>query len=121
MPTIWALDNIENKHSLYCGEDFMKKFSLREHAANLINFEKMTALLITEKQLKSHQDSTLCHICRKNYQKSLLKIKIILMLLYRNEETVDAIERNSQKKKSQKNAKKVLIVFLAKMKMITLS
>ena len=43
------------------------------------------------------------------------------MLLYRNEETVDAIERNSQKKKSQKNAKKVLIVFLAKMKMITLS
>ena len=26
MSTIWAFDNIENKHILYCGEDSMKKF-----------------------------------------------------------------------------------------------
>ena len=26
MSTIWAFDNIENKHTLYCGEDCMKKF-----------------------------------------------------------------------------------------------
>ena len=38
--TIWVFDNIENKHSLYCRKDCMKKFciSLREHAANVINF-----------------------------------------------------------------------------------
>ena len=31
--TIWAFDNIEKKHTLYCGKDCMKKFceSLREH------------------------------------------------------------------------------------------
>ena len=26
MSTMWALDNIENKHTLYRGEDSMKKF-----------------------------------------------------------------------------------------------
>ena len=42
MSTIWAFDNIENKHTLYRGEDCAKKFctSLREHATNVINFEK---------------------------------------------------------------------------------
>ena len=46
MSTIWAFDNIENKHSLYRGEDCMKKFctSLREHATNVINFEKKKML-----------------------------------------------------------------------------
>ena len=26
MSTIWVFDNIENKHTLYCGKDCMKKF-----------------------------------------------------------------------------------------------
>ena len=40
--TIWAFDTIANKHSLYCEENWMKKFcsSLREHATNIINFER---------------------------------------------------------------------------------
>ena len=40
--TIWTFDNIENKDTLYRGEDCMKKFyeSLREHAKNIIDFEK---------------------------------------------------------------------------------
>ena len=46
MSTIWAFDNIENKHTLYCGADCMKKFytSLRDHATNVINFEKKKIL-----------------------------------------------------------------------------
>ena len=42
MPTNWAFSNIENKHTVYCGEDCMKKLysSLREHAKNIIDFEK---------------------------------------------------------------------------------
>ena len=41
MSIIWAFDYIENKHTLYRGEDCMKKFctSLREHAKNIIDFE----------------------------------------------------------------------------------
>ena len=57
--TIWAFDSIENKHSLYRGEDCMKKFcssSLKEHAAtHVINFVKKKMLLLTKKkELKSH-------------------------------------------------------------------
>ena len=42
MSIIWAFDNIENKHTLYCGEDCMEKFckSLREYDKNIIDFEK---------------------------------------------------------------------------------
>ena len=42
MSTIWTFKNIENKHTLYHGEDCMKKFcnSSREHATDIINFEK---------------------------------------------------------------------------------
>ena len=42
MSTIWAFNNIEKKHTLYCGKDCMKKFcaSLKEHAMNVIAFEK---------------------------------------------------------------------------------
>ena len=41
MSTLWSFDNIENKNTLYRGEDCMKKCctSLREHARNVINFE----------------------------------------------------------------------------------
>ena len=36
MSTIQVFNNIENKHTFYGGEDYMKKFytSLREHASN---------------------------------------------------------------------------------------
>ena len=42
MSIIWAFDILENKHILYHGKKCMKEFCnpLREHAANVINFEK---------------------------------------------------------------------------------
>ena len=42
LSTNWTFDHIENKHTLYRGKDCMKKFceSLREHAKNIIDFEK---------------------------------------------------------------------------------
>ena len=50
---ISSLRNIENKHDLYRGKDYMKTFRefLREHAINIINSEKKTMkLLRNEKQ-----------------------------------------------------------------------
>ena len=46
MPTICAFDYIENKHTLYCRTNFMKKFceSLREHTKNITDFEKKEVL-----------------------------------------------------------------------------
>ena len=59
MSTIWAFDEIENKHTLYRGKNCMKKFcaSLREHAKNIIDFEKEKMLPLTKEELKSHQDA----------------------------------------------------------------
>ena len=39
--TILGFDHIENKHGLYRGKDWMKKFcdSLKEHAKNIVLFE----------------------------------------------------------------------------------
>ena len=68
MSIIWAFDNIGNKYTSHCGEDSIKKFctSLREHAANLINFEKKKMLPPTKEELKSYQDAKVCHICGKD-------------------------------------------------------
>ena len=50
MTTIWAFDHIENKHTLYCRKDCMKKFfkSLRDLAKNVIDFEKQKMLPLTK-------------------------------------------------------------------------
>ena len=57
---IWAFNNIENKPSLYRGKDCMKRFcsSLREHATNVISFDKKKRLLLTTRELKLQQDAT---------------------------------------------------------------
>ena len=54
MSTIWVFDHIENKDTLYRGKDCMKKFctSLREHAKNIIDFEKIKMLPLTKEELK---------------------------------------------------------------------
>ena len=79
MPTIWEFDHIENKHTLFCKKNCMKKFctSLREHTKNIIDFEKLKMLPLTEEELKSYQDAKICYICRKKSLKCLLKMKIM--------------------------------------------
>ena len=46
----WAFDHMENKHTLYRRKDCMKTFStsLREHAENIIDFEKKKKLPLTK-------------------------------------------------------------------------
>ena len=48
-------------------------YLLREHATNIIIFEQKKMLLLTEKGLRSHQDATLCYICRKRLLKQFAK------------------------------------------------
>ena len=73
MSTILAFDNIENKLTLCRGEDCMKKFctSLREHAKNIIDFEKKTMLPLKKEELKSYQDAKVCYICGKRLLKKV--------------------------------------------------
>ena len=55
----------------------MKKFCsyLREHATNIINFEKKKMLLLTKEELKLYQDAINCYICGKRILKNLAKSK----------------------------------------------
>ena len=53
MSIIWAFDDLENMHNLYCGDDCIMRFcsSLRKHAKSVKKKKK-------KKELKSHQDAT---------------------------------------------------------------
>ena len=55
----------------------MKRFciSLREHAADVINFEKKKILPLTKQELKSHQDLTVYYIYRKKSAQKLAEKK----------------------------------------------
>ena len=54
----------------------MKNFCelLREHAKNIIYFEKKKVLPLTKEKLKSHQDAKLCYTFGKRILKKLLRI-----------------------------------------------
>ena len=77
MSTIWGFDHIENKYTLYHGKDCIQKIctSLREHAKNVIDFEKKKMLPLTKEELKSYQDRKECHICRKKILQKFAKDK----------------------------------------------
>ena len=49
--------------------------SLREHAANILNFEKKKMLLLTKEELTLHQDAKNCYICGKEFSKKFAKDK----------------------------------------------
>ena len=52
MSTISSFKSIENKHDVWRGKVFMKKFcgSLTEHAMKIVNFEKKKMKLLTKSQ-----------------------------------------------------------------------
>ena len=56
----------------------MKEFciSLREHAKNIIDFEKKKEIIpLTKEELKSHRDEKVCCICGKRFLKKFAKDK----------------------------------------------
>ena len=58
---------IKNKHDVYRGKDYMKKFCelLREQAMKIINFKKNEMNLLTKEQQESHENAKICYICRE--------------------------------------------------------
>ena len=72
----------KNKRKVYRGEDCMKKFceSLREHALNIINFEKKNIIPLTNEQLELHEKIKICYISNKSFNMNTLMIKTIVKL-----------------------------------------
>ena len=71
--SMWPFNNIENKHTINCGESCMKKSSrsLREHATNTLNFEKKN-VTVNKRIIKLHQDARNCYISHF-WEKNLTK------------------------------------------------
>ena len=67
--TYCSFDTTKNKLDYYRGEDCMKKFclDLREHATQIINYEKKEMILLTKKEEKNYNKQNVCHICRKEF------------------------------------------------------
>ena len=67
MSTISSFSSIENKHDVYRGKDFMKKFcnSLKEDAMKIINYKKKKIRLLKKEQLESYENAKICYICKK--------------------------------------------------------
>ena len=85
MSTIWGLDHVESKHILYRGKDCKKRYcdSLKEHAKNIIGLQKEKMLLLTNKELKSHEYAKKYYICGKRIQKNTKdseKLHIIVII-----------------------------------------
>ena len=71
MTTIWAFINIENQDTLYPGEDSIKIFCqyLREHAKNIIDYEKKQMLPLRKEDLKSINKQSISHLWKKIFKK----------------------------------------------------
>ena len=69
--------SIKKEHTLYRGENCMNKFctSLREHAKNIIDFEKEKMSPLTKEELKSHHNAKVCYICGKRLLKKFANDK----------------------------------------------
>ena len=76
MSTIWVFDHRGSKHTLYRGENYMKKFCtfLKEHTENTIDFEKKEMLPLTKEKLKLLQDANVSYIRGKRIKIKLPKI-----------------------------------------------
>ena len=74
MPTIWAFDHIENKHTLYRRKNYMKKFceSLREHPKSIIDFEKKKNVTVNKRRTKiTSRCKNMLYLWEKNLKKDL--------------------------------------------------
>ena len=69
-----TFDDTENKYALYHISDCLKIIceSLREHAENMIDFEKKKMLLLTKEELKSCRWKSMLYLWKKNLFKKAL-------------------------------------------------
>ena len=65
--TSCLLDPTKNKLDCYKGEDFMEMFckDLREHATEIINYEKKEMIPLTNEENELYEMQKVCYICKK--------------------------------------------------------
>ena len=76
MATITSFRSIKNKHDVYRGKNFMKKFceSLRARAMKIILKRKKMKLL-TKEQQESYENAKTCFICKEKFENKYFRDK----------------------------------------------
>ena len=74
--------SIENKHVVYRGKYYMKKFyeSLRDHTRKIVNFERKKIIPLTNKEYDSYLNKIIFHIFKTSLEINRLMIKNIVEL-----------------------------------------
>ena len=64
-----SFDTTKNKLDYFRGKNCMKNFclDLREHATEIINYEKKEMIPLTKEEKKMHNDQKVCYICKKKF------------------------------------------------------
>ena len=77
-----SFDKTKNKLDYYRGKDCMKKFckDLRKHATKIINYEKKKMIPLTIKEEIDHNKQKICYICKKEFDKKIMKQEIIAII-----------------------------------------
>ena len=70
-----SFDKAKNKLDYYRGKDCMKKFckDLRKHATKIINYKKNKMIPLTVKEEIDHNKQKICYICKKEFDKKIIK------------------------------------------------
>ena len=87
MFTISSFKSIENKHDVYRGKDFMKKFckSLTYRAMKMINFKRKKMLSLTKELQESYENTKICYVCKEKFENKYwkdknIKLKVIVII-----------------------------------------
>ena len=64
-----SLDPTKNRLDCYKGEDYMEMFckDFREHATEIINYEKKEIIRLTNEENESYKKQNVCDICKKEF------------------------------------------------------
>ena len=64
-----SFDETKNTFDYYRGKNCMRNFGLdlREHAKEIINYEKKEMIPLTKKEQKMHNKDKVCYICKKGF------------------------------------------------------
>ena len=69
MLTHCSLDTTKNELDYYIGKNCMKNFclDLREHATEILSYEKKEMIPLTKEEKKIHNEQKVCYICKKRF------------------------------------------------------
>ena len=57
-----SFKDIENKHDVHWGKDYMKKQNPEQHAMKIVDFKKKKMELLTNEQQESYENAKTCYL-----------------------------------------------------------